>query len=149
MLAARKSACYTVGDFSAFPPSPAALRPALAARCGDDSPSGDWQVAAVSAGVAGADAFLCQLSRSIIEALERLAASGEAATVRVRAARDAAAVEAQSHCDELESRVESAEASKRVALERELCAVDAALERLRAERGVVSEAVASLSDSAR
>ena len=149
MPAARKRARYTVDDSSSKSLSTTALRPALTARCGDDSPPGAWKVAAATAGVAGADAFLCYLARSIAGALERLAASAEAARVRVRAARDAAAVEAHSHCDELESRLESAEASKRVALERELCAVDAALERLRAERGVVSEAVASLSDSAR
>jgi hypothetical protein len=119
----------------------------LLARCGDGSPSGAWQVAAASAGVAGADAFLCHLSGSIAGALERLAASAEAARVRISAARDVAAVEAETHCDELESRVESAESSKRVALEHELCVVDAALERLRAKRDAASEAVACLSDT--
>jgi len=135
------------GDLTSFEPAACANGPTLLARCGGDSPSGAWQVAAASAGVAGADAYLCHLSKSIAGALEQVAASAEAARARVSAVRDAAAVEAHAHCDELESCVESAEASKRVALERELCAVDAALERLRTERGAASEAVASLSDT--
>ena len=147
MIAARKCARYTVVYVNASPPSPAAVRPALAARCADDSPPGAWKAAAVSAGVAGADAFLCHLSRSITGALECLAATAEVARARVRAARDVTDVEARSHCDELESLVETAEASKRVALERQLYAIDAALERMRAARGAASEAVASLSDT--
>jgi hypothetical protein len=43
--------------------------------------------------------------------------------------------------------VELTEASKRVGLERELCAIDEALERLRAGRDAAAEAVASFSDS--
>ena len=54
---------------------------------------------------------------------------------------------ALAHCDELESRIEASETSKRVALERELCAVDAVLERVRAERSTAADAVASLCDS--
>ena len=137
----------TPSDPTSSKPAASAIGPALSARFGDDSPPGAWKVAAASEGVAGADAFLCHLSRSIAAALEHLAASAEAARVRVKAARSAAAVEAQAHCDELESRIDSVEASKRRALEFELIAVDAALERLRAERGAASEAVASLSDT--
>jgi len=118
--------------------SASAFLSALVSRCGAGSPPGAWQTAAAAAGVFGADAFLCHLSRSIAGALERLAAFAEVARSRISATRDTAAVEAQLHCDELESSVESATASKRVALERELCAVDAALERLRAERGAAT-----------
>lgn len=50
-------------------------------------------------------------------------------------------------CDELEERIGAAEYSKKAALESELCAVDVALERLQADRGVVAESVASLSDA--
>ena len=106
-----------------------AIHATLVARCGDDSPPGAWRVAAASAGVSAADAFLCYLSRSIVGALEHLAASAEAARVRINALHDAGDV--RSHCDELETRVDSTGASKRVALERELCAVDEALERIR------------------
>ena len=119
-----------------------AIRAAFAARCGDDSPPGAWRLAAASAGVSGADAFLCHLSRSIIGALEHLAASAEAARARVNEMREAAL----SRCDELERRVESTETIKRVALECELCAVDAALENLRAERSTTADAVYSHCD---
>ena len=119
----------------------------LTARCGDDLPPGAWRVAAASAGVSGADAFLCHLSRSIVGALEHLAASAGVARSRVNSVRDTADVQAKSHCDELESCVELTEASKRVGLERELCAIDEALERLRDGRDAAAEAVASFCDS--
>ena len=128
-------------------PSVCATRATLLARCGDDSPPGAWRGAAASAGVTGADAFLCYLSRSIVGALERLAASAEAARARVGAARMSGDIGSQPHCNELESCVELTEASKRVALEHELCAVDAALEHLRAERSTASDVAASLCDS--
>ena len=92
-------------DLASVKPAACANGPALLARCVGDSPSGAWRVAAASAGVAGADAFLCQLSKSIAGALERLAASAEAARARVSAACNAAAIEVQTNCDELESRV--------------------------------------------
>lgn len=128
-------------------PSSKTIRATLTARCINDELPVPWRVAATSAGVSGADAFLCHLSRSIVGALERLAASAEAARLRVIASRDARDVRTMSHCDELESRIESAETSKRVALERELCAVDAVLERLRAVRGTAVEAAASMGDA--
>ena len=53
MPATRKRARYINDDVFASPLSSAALRPALGARFGDNSPSGTWQVAAASAGVAG------------------------------------------------------------------------------------------------
>jgi hypothetical protein len=121
-----------------------AIRAAFAARCvDDDSPPGAWRFAAASVGVSGADAFLRHLSRSIFRALENLAASAEAARARINAVRDAALL----RCDELESRIEATETFKRVALEHELCAVDAALERLREERSTGAAASASLDDA--
>jgi len=50
-------------------------------------------------------------------------------------------------CDDLEAGLSAAESAKIVALERELVAVDAALERWRSETRVVQDAVASLSDA--
>lgn len=50
-------------------------------------------------------------------------------------------------CDELEVRINEAESTKIAALERELCSVDAVLEKLRAERGVAAEAATSLNDA--
>jgi len=49
-------------------------------------------------------------------------------------------------CDELEAGLSRAESAKVAALERELVAVDAALERWRSETRVVQDAVATLSD---
>jgi hypothetical protein len=50
-------------------------------------------------------------------------------------------------CDELEARINEAESDKIASLERELCTVDATLERLRAERGAVAEITPSLGDA--
>jgi hypothetical protein len=50
-------------------------------------------------------------------------------------------------CDELERQVELTETFKRVTLERELCRVDATLERLRVERSTVAKAVTSFVDT--
>lgn len=126
----------------------AARRSNLAARCSDDSPPGIWRVAAAAEGVLpGADAYLCHRSRSITAALENLAASAEAARARLLSVRQAFRDVSQPYCDELEVHVTSAESSKRAALELELCAVDAALESLRADRGAAAEAAASLCDT--
>jgi len=53
-----------------------------------------------------------------------------------------AAIDAR--CDDLEAGLSRAESAKIAALERELVAVDAALERWRSETRVVQDAVASL-----
>jgi hypothetical protein len=50
-------------------------------------------------------------------------------------------------CDELEARINDVESDKIASLERELCAVDATLERLRAERGAVAETMSSLGNA--
>lgn len=131
-------------------PTAASVRTALAIRCGDDAPfPGAWRAAtaAVLAGVTGADAFLCHLSRSIAAALERVMSSAEDARARLHSIREADPPADTSHCDELEACINIAETRKRVALEREVCTADVALERLRAERGAVAEAAASLSDA--
>lgn len=117
-------------------------------RCSNGpAPLGAWRASATAAGVSGADAFLCHLSRSISAALECLAASAEAARVRLRAARDVIRGNDNPHFDELEARIALAESSKRIALERELCAVDAVLEVLRDKWNAATLAVAALSDA--
>lgn len=140
------AADYISAPMSAATPTAAVLRAVLTSRCGEDPP-GAWQSTAAASGVSGADAFLCHLSRSIASALEYLASSAAAAHARLQSARDTVHLaEAHVHCDELEAGIISAEYVKRAALERELCVVDAALERLRTERGGVIGAATSLSD---
>ena len=126
----------------------AALRDSLKIRCKDDPPpAGAWRAAAAAAGVNGADAFLCLRSRSIAAALELLAASAQAVRAELQSARETVRVEDKSHFDEVEAHIASVESSKRRALELELCAVDAVLEKLRTERGMMEEAAASLGDA--
>lgn len=132
---------------SASSESVAALRAALAARCGDDSPPGPWRAAAAAAGVSGADAFVCKLSSSIVAALEDLAVSAEVARSQLVAVSVRVEDNMKPYVDELVTRIATIEMSKRVALELELCAVDATLERLQDARGTVADAVASLSDA--
>ena len=131
-----------------MPPS-VSLRYILAVRSSDgsDSPPGPWRVAAATAGVSGADAFLCQLARSITGAQERVTVSAEAARDQLMSLRGTARAEDKPHLDELEAQIAAAERGKFTALEREETAVDTVLERLRAERGAVAEAVATLSDT--
>lgn len=141
MPGSRKRIRVAAESHFGYPLSVAAVRATLATRCGDDSPCGAWQAAAAAAGVTGADAFLCHLSLSITTALESLAASAEAARTLLRSRASGKVAN-----DELEVQISSAETVKRVALERELCTVDVALERFRAERGAAAEAASSLSD---
>jgi hypothetical protein len=127
--------------------SASAFRSALVSRCGHNSPPGRWQAAAAAAGVSGADAFLCHLGRSIAAALQSIPAKAEAARALLRSTRAALLSAVNSRCDELEARINDVESDKIATLERELCAVDAALECLRAGRGAAAEASASLEDS--
>lgn len=127
------------------PPSAAALRAALASR-GD--PPGAWRAAATTAGVSGVDSFLCHLSHAITAALEIVSASAEASRARLRSTRAALLFAVNSRCDHLEASTSAAESFKISTLERQLCDVDAVLEKLRAERGAAAEASASLSDAA-
>ena len=122
-------------------------RSLLEARCSVDSPDGAWRLAAEAAGETGADAHLCRLGRSILSALTDLSASAEAARIQLRSRQREAGGSQDARWDELAATIESAEAHKRVALERELCAVDSALEKLRAARAAAQEAATTLSDA--
>jgi hypothetical protein len=147
MPAARKRARETAKIDVAVPPSAVDFRAALVSRCGDSSPPGAWRAAAATAGVSGADAFLCHLGRSIVAALQSIPAKAESARARLRSTRAALLSAVNSRCDELEARINCVESDKIASLERELCAVDATLERLRAERGAVAETTSSLGDA--
>lgn len=144
-MRARKRARIT----TAATPSTAALRAALATRCCKDYPPGAWRCAAAAVGISGADAFLRHLSSSFSSAIESLASSTEAARAQLQSVREARAADvgATPLCDELEMGIDEAVSSKRVALERELCAVDSVLGQIRVDRIAVKEAAASLSDA--
>ena len=119
-----------------------ALRASLALRSANDFPPGAWR--ATAAGASGADAFLCHLSHSITAAISSVASYAAAARSLLQSTRDILPSEHDPRCDELEVNIDSAELVKTVALERELCAVDDALGRWRAERAAVAWAASSL-----
>lgn len=124
-----------------------ASRSALSFRAGDDSILDQLREAASAAGMSSTDAFLCLHGRSIADALRALSAAAEVARTELHTMRAALISAVNERCDYLARRIDDAESSKVAAFERELCAVDAALEHWRAERRAVAEAAASLDDS--
>jgi len=92
-------------------------------------------------------AFLCQLGRSIAAALRAVPETAEASRTHLRSMRATLHAAIDARCDDLEAGLSRAESAKVAALERELVAVDAALERWRSETRVVQDAVATLSDA--
>lgn len=104
-------------------------------------PNGAWCSAAVAAGVSGADDFFCFLGRSVNTAIETVRSDAEFARSKLRSLRATLHAAVEARCNELEEEIVGAEASKVVQLERQLCAVDAVVENLRACRGAVIDAV--------
>ena len=100
-----------------------------------------------STGGLSVDDALIHLGRTITAAQESLAESAEGARVQLRESRAALHAAIDARCDDLGESINTAEARKRACLERELVAVDAALESWRAESGAVREAATSLPDS--
>ena len=121
-------------------------RRALAIRVEPAAPH-FWRHVASSHGVSGADAFLVYLGRSIAASLQAVTESAETARAQLCESRAALLAAIDARCDELGASIKSSEARKVASLERELVAVDAALERWRVESGAVREAVATLSDA--
>ena len=105
-----------------------------------------WRDAASTAGVRGIDAFLVHLGRSITGALESVAETAEASRARVCEARSALHAAIDARFNDIEKAIVAAEVCKVASLERELLAVDAALEHWRSESSAVCEAASSLSD---
>lgn len=132
---------------SAFvkPRSTSALRVSLADHAKLDPP-GRWRRDAVAAGVSGVDAFLCHLGRTIVDGLQRVSETSEAARAKLRSARAAILFAVNSRFDDLEARIAATETSKVANLESELCTVDRVLELLRAERGAAADAATSMDD---
>ena len=123
----------------------ATARSSLASRVAGVTPH-FWRDVAASADACGADAFLVHLGRSLTIALSSLAESSEAARVELRAMRSTLHAAVDVRCDELGACIDAAEAGKVATFERELVAVDAALERWRTDTAAVRDAVSSLPD---
>ena len=126
-------------------PNVVSLREALAARI--DCIPASWRDAASAAGISGIDPFLCHLGRCVNAALHALPESAEAARLSLRILRSSLHDAIDARCNELECRINSSEAAKVAALERELVTIDAALERWRSDGTAVGAALASLSDT--
>ena len=142
--ATRKRLRYIPGEAGTTDAS--TRRCALAARVEPLSPH-FWHHAASSHGVSGADAFLVHLGQSIAASLLSVAESSETARAQLREARTTLHAAIDARCDELGVSIASSEATKTAALERELVAADAALEKWRAVSTSVCEAVLSLTDA--
>jgi len=127
------------------PEAVASIRAALALRA-DATPS-FWLHPATRAGVSGADAFLVHLGRSIASALQSLSEAAEGARAQLNSTRSSLLAAVNARCDVLGVNIDAAEAAKAASLERELVAVDAALDSWRAESAAVREAASSLSDA--
>lgn len=91
-----------------------------------------WQEHAEVAGADDLDAFLCYLGRSTAATLHALSASAEAARSSLREMRAALHAAVDARIEALARRVDEAEKIKAAALERELVAIDTALETARA-----------------
>ena len=118
----------------------------LASRVAEATPPFSFHAAA-SAGVVGTDTFLVHLGRSIAAAIQSLAESAEAARAQLRETRAAVHTSVDARCDELDRTIDSAEAVKAAALERDLVAVDAALDRWRAESSAVYDVISACTDA--
>lgn len=110
----------------------------LEERCGTDAPEGPWRAAAAVAGVVGPDAFLCHLGRAVHDAHRSLGGQAEAAYAEIRHSRARLLCAVNDRFDALNALVAEAAATKSAALEHELCAVDAALEKVRRARGATT-----------
>lgn len=133
-----RDTAYVMGDVTT-------ARSSLVSRVAELTPH-FWRDVAASAGVCGADAFLVHLGRSLTSALSSLAESSEAARAELRAMRSTLHAAVDLRCDELGACIDTAEAGKVATFERELIAVDAALERWRTATAAVRDAVSSLPD---
>jgi len=122
-----------------------ALRASLALRINEKALPPQW-VKSSNTATTGVDTFLCNLGGSIASALRALHESAEVSHVQLLSLRAMLHAAIDARCDNLEAALSKAEASKATALERELVAVDVALERWRAESRAIRETMSVLSD---
>ena len=125
--------------------SGASVRLTLALRVDGKTPT-FWRRAALASGVSGTDAFLVHLGRNIAAAMLSVSVSAEAARAQLRDTRSALHAAIDTRFDELGATIDLAEVDKASCLERELVAVDAALERWRTDSTVVSSSLEAMSD---
>lgn len=149
MPASHKRQREAAKSSTASGPSVVSLRTALTLRTVADpkSSTAAWRAAAAAAGFVGADAYLCHLGLAIANALRTIPVASEAAHAQLQQTRAALLAAVNARCDELDARISSAVSAKVAALERELCAVDTALGRWRADRVAAAEAAAALGDA--
>ena len=123
----------------------AILRSTLATRVAQGIPR-YWFHAAAAAKVSSAESFLLHLGRSIAAAIQSVAEFATTARDQLRETRSALHAAIDARCDELGLDIDTAESGKVVSLERELIAVDAALDRWRVESAALRATIALLPD---
>ena len=124
-----------------------AFRAALVSRIAQVAVPRFWRHAAAAAGCLATDEFLCHIGRGISDALRTVAANAEAGRSQVAGLRATLHAAVDARCGQLHELVCASEATKSANLERELVAIDAALERWRTERRVAGDAAATLADA--
>ena len=100
-----------------------------------------WRDEAARAGSATAEEFIRHLGRAVSAALLAFPGVAEATRAQVREIRATLHAAVDLRCDTLESSINTAEATKAASLERQLVAIDGALERWQSEREAIKEAV--------
>lgn len=124
-----------------------ALRADLARRSSDKAiPSFLTNVASLC-GTRSMDALMCSIGQSVAAAIRSVQTSAEASHERLRSLRATLHDAIDVRCDKLEVELYGATSAKTAALERELAAVDTALDAWRSETGHVTTAIAKLSDA--
>ena len=111
----------------------------LASRVDDNTPA-FWREAALAAGVSGTASFLVHLGRNITAAMTSVGESAEGARAQLRDTRSALHAAIDMRCDELGASINATECDKVTSLERELVAVDSALESWQFESAATLEA---------
>jgi hypothetical protein len=124
-----------------------ALRTALSVRSGENTTPAHWRDVVVPPGAAGPHQVLCHMGRSVAAAIHAIEESAETVHAQLRHERARLLAAVNDRFDVLESRLTAATNGKIAALERELEAVDSALERWQRESRAVREAIASLADA--
>lgn len=125
--------------------SPASCNSTLTARVSNETPH-FWLRAAAAAGTSGADAFLIHLGETLTSATHAASESAEAARAQLRETRTALHVAIDVRCDELCASIDLAETAKVASLERELVAVDAALDRWQSVSATVRSTIFKASE---
>ena len=106
-----------------------------------------WRHLPAAVGAPGADAFLCHLGRSVLNAVRAVNETAEASRDRLFQLRSVLHAAIDGRCDELERLITGSEKYKIAALERELINIDATLERYRAECRAVGDAAAAAGEA--